>query len=105
MVSSHANDLRLNVVMRADLFSSLTLCLIVVLATIAPGVHSATASPLSFEDAASTKQCEDMANRQIRLADQQLGQNSFQRALRVLNRTAENCDIPMVREKIIEVLE
>lgn len=105
MVSSPANDLHLNVVMRTDLFPSVTLCLIVVLATITPGVHSATASPFSVEGATSTQQCEDMANRQIRLADQQLGQNSFQRALRVLNRTAENCDIPVVREKIVEVLE
>lgn len=48
--------------------------------------------------------CEDMANRQIELAEKQLRQNSYGRALRVLNRAAENCDIPEVREKIVEVL-
>jgi len=48
--------------------------------------------------------CEDFANRQIGLADRLLQQSNYTKALKVLNSTAENCDIEMVREKIVEVL-
>lgn len=49
--------------------------------------------------------CEDFAQRQIELADRQLQQSSYTRALKVLNSTAKNCDIEPVREKIVEVFD
>ena len=48
--------------------------------------------------------CEDFADRQINLADRLLGQSNYTRALKVLNSTAQNCDIEKVREKIVDVL-
>lgn len=48
--------------------------------------------------------CEDFAQRQIQLSDRLLQQSNYSRALKVLNSTAENCNIEPVREKIVEVL-
>lgn len=48
--------------------------------------------------------CEDFADRQINLADRLLGQSNYTRALKVLNSTAQNCDLERVRKKIVEVL-
>ena len=60
----------------------------------AEGAITAQASPA----------CEDFAQRQVQLADRLLNQSNYSRALKVLNSTAKNCDIEMVREKIVEVL-
>ncbi|HKL87958.1 MAG TPA: hypothetical protein VJ884_03060, partial [Salinibacter sp.] len=38
------------------------------------------------------------------MADRLLGQSNYTRALKVLNSTAQNCDIEKVREKIVDVL-
>jgi len=48
--------------------------------------------------------CEEFAQRQIKLADQQLQQSNYPQALKVLNSTMENCETADVREKIVEVL-
>lgn len=57
-------------------------------------------SPLRDEQAA----CEDFAQRQVQLADRLLQEPNYPRALKVLNRTVENCDREFVREKIVEVM-
>lgn len=49
--------------------------------------------------------CESLADRQIQLADRLLGQSKFTQALRVLNRTAENCNLERVRNKILETYD
>lgn len=51
----------------------------------------------------SSPSCEDFAQRQVQLADELLQRANYSRALKVLNSTAENCDIELVREKIVEV--
>ena len=48
--------------------------------------------------------CEDFAKRQIGLADRLTRDSNYNRALKVLNSTAKNCDRDFVREKIYEVL-
>lgn len=48
--------------------------------------------------------CEDFAQRQIKLSERLLRQSKYSRALKVLNSTAENCNIEPVREKIVETL-
>lgn len=63
----------------------------------------ATATPLEGRSV-DPDACEDFAQRQVSLADQLLRKSSFNRALKVLNSTAENCDRPFVRKKIVEVL-
>ncbi len=82
--------------------ASFVVALALTIPAIGPAVAASSSLPTSEDNAMAS--CEDMANRQIELANRQLRQNSYQRALRVLNRAAENCDIPEVREKIIEVL-
>lgn len=69
-----------------------------------PGSVLATATPLE-EPGVHPDVCEDFAQRQVSLADQLLRKSNFNRALKVLNSTAENCDRPFVRKKIIEVLD
>lgn len=72
----------------------------------APGLASAEVPPhtMAGHSDPGTPACEDFANRQIKLAEQQLQQSNYSRALKVLNSTAENCNIEPVREKIVEVL-
>lgn len=64
-------------------------------------------SPPASEDFAlqQAPACEDFAQRQVQLADRILQQSNYARSLKVLNSTAKNCDIELVREKIVEVLE
>lgn len=50
-------------------------------------------------------QCEDFAERQIGLAGRQLRRDNYSAALRVLNTAARNCDIPVVRNEIADVLD
>lgn len=59
---------------------------------------------VASEGGAPSVSCEDFAQRQIQLADRLLQRSNYTRALKVLNSTAENCDIEPVREKIVEVL-
>lgn len=61
-------------------------------------------SPSLAQPSNTPRSCEDFANRQIRIAERQLQGSNYSRALKVLNRTAENCDIEPVRKKIVEVL-
>ena len=56
------------------------------------------------ESYSSPTACEDFADRQISLADRLLGQSNYTRALKVLNSTAQNCDLEKVRKKIVEAL-
>jgi hypothetical protein len=56
------------------------------------------------ESAPPPPACEDFAQRQIKLAERLQRQSNYTRALKVLNSTANNCDIEAVREKIVEVL-
>ena len=50
------------------------------------------------------QQCQSFAKRQIGLVDNLLDRESYPQALKVLDRTAENCDIPSVQEKAAEVM-
>jgi hypothetical protein len=63
------------------------------------------AFPWSASTSGAASSCEDFAQRQVQLADDLLQRSNHTRALKVLNSTAENCDIGMVREKIVEVLD
>lgn len=60
--------------------------------------------PVPDENGSSTSYCEDFANRQVSLADRLLQQSNYSRAIKVLNRTAENCDREIVRQKLFEVM-
>lgn len=53
----------------------------------------------------SSSSCEDFAQRQIKLAEGLLQKSNYTRAIKVLNSTAQNCDIEEVREKIVEAFE
>lgn len=65
---------------------------------------SVTEDVSSFAPAAGER-CEDFAERQIGLSSRQLRRDNYSAALRVLNTAARNCDIPVVRERIEDVLE
>ena len=68
------------------------------------GTEGGVISHSSRSTAAIFPACEDFAQRQIALADRLLGNGNYTRALKVLNSTAENCNIEPVRKKIAEVL-
>ena len=70
---------------------------------------SATAEGVSsnnnLSSSSSLEVCEDFANRQIGIVDRLLNQSNYSRALKVLNRTVENCDREFVHEKLVEVFD
>lgn len=65
---------------------------------------SGTTLPPASSSPLGSLACEDFAENQISLANRLLQQSDYTRALKVLNSTAQNCDIEMVRQKIVEVL-
>ena len=72
----------------------------------APALGGASVGPTDSPapPRATSSYCEDFAQRQVTLADRLLGSANYSRAVKVLNRTAQNCDRPFVREKLYEVL-
>ena len=79
----------------------------IVLAFLPVSVFGGTVIPDGAPDRLATgpTTCEDFARRQIGIADGLLGKDRYTRALKVLNRTVENCDREFVREKIVEVYD
>jgi hypothetical protein len=91
--------------------SSIKLSSVLVLSLLLEGLTIGTAAPSASAggpapapSSPSPVVCEDFAQRQIQLADRLLQQSKYSRALKVLNSTAENCNIEPVREKLVEVL-
>ncbi len=68
------------------------------------GENRARSAAINVSKDTPAAACEDFAQRQITVANRLLGKANYSRALKVLNSTAENCDIQLVREKIVEVL-
>jgi hypothetical protein len=86
---------------------SIALAILMALAPVSPrGGDASPAAVATLPSGASTAvTCEDFAQRQVNLAKKQLSKDNYNGALRVLNTTAQNCDIPMVRSQIDAVLD
>lgn len=87
-------------------FLSLALAIVMAFAPLPPQGGDAPANDAVRPSGDATAvTCEDFAERQVNLAKKQLSKDNYNGALRVLNTTAENCDIPMVRNQIDTVLD
>jgi tetratricopeptide (TPR) repeat protein len=82
----------------------LAACLFGLLTTQPLAVAAGESSRPSALGVLQSPACEDFAQRQIGLADRLLSNGNYTRALKVLNSTAENCNIEPVRNKIVEAL-